>query len=504
MKKVIMVVLGGLGISDSENGNAVKQADMDCFDHLYSEYPKSLLRASGEYVGLPDNQFGNSEVGFLSIGAGKKIKQDVLICNENLGNPDIEDNILLNKCIEELEETGGRLHLAGLVSDGLVHSDIKYMMNLIGHLKNMGLKELYFHVITDGLDVEPNSAKEYIKDLEDVMKQVGLGVIADVCGRFYAMDRDNNWERTKVYSDLLLKGKAAKVPSYTKAIDACYKENITDDKLPPFILDEKGKLQENDKLIWLNFRADRSKQILNVLLDNNFKEYLAIIPKNFEVITVVETPGIGDCKSLIKYEDDIYPLGVYFSELGLSQARISESLKYSSVSYYFDGAKEVKLKGCDYFEIPSVDAEDVLKNPELSAREVTKQAIKCLDKDYDFILVNFANPDILAHTGDVEATVKGLEVVDDCLEEILESVNFNFYHMIVTSDHGNCEEMLSKEGETTNTHSLNPVPFILLDNKYDLKHKGDITQIAPTILKYMDIAIPKQMQGTKSLFIEED
>jgi len=499
-----MVILDGIGQNDSQYGNAVKQADMECFNQLYEEYPHASLYGHGEYIGLPDNQCGNSEIGHLIFGAGKKIKFDVTTCNEVIGNPEIEENEKLVTFLNEIKERNGKLHLMGMVSDGGVHSDIKYMKNMIGHLSKMGIvKKMYFHVITDGKDTDDHVSKEYINDLESVMKSVKYGVIADVCGRYYAMDRDNKWERIKVYTDMIFRGKAAKVRSYERAIDACYKEGLTDEFLPPFIVNEDGIISDNDGIIWLNFRSDRSKQLLTAMVNTEFDEYNVHVPNDLSVLSLMEVPGIDNLNHLIDTED-LYSLGYYFSELGLSQARISETEKYSAVTLDFNGGKLFKVKGCDNFLIPSPNVISYDVQPQMNIEEVLKQVIKCLEKDYDFILVNLANADLVAHSGNFEATKASLKIIDDCLERIIEAVDDNFYHLIVTSSHSHCEEMLDKEGKILKKHSLNPVPFIIRDKKVTLRHKGDITQIAPTILRYMDIAIPSSMEGTKHLFIEED
>ena len=503
MKKVIMVILDGFGISDSEYGNAIKQTDMATYNELFSEYPHAILQASGEYVGLPDDQFGNSEVGHLTIGAGRKIKQDITLCNEVLGSTLIEKNDIALDFINKIKERKGTLHLMGLVSDGGVHSDIKYMKNLIGHLKNMGVNKLYFHVITDGRDTSTTSAVSYIEDLENTFKEVGLGKIATICGRYYAMDRDNKWERTKVYADLLLKGKGATLRSYKAGINECYKRDITDEFLPPIILDQNSTIKEGDGVFWLNFRGDRARQILNVLKNPEFSEFKANVP-DIDVLTLVNVPNTVNLITLLPDQEEIYSLGCYLSDLGLKQARIAETEKYAHVTFFFNGGDKTKVKGADNFLIPSPKVKTYDLSPAMSVEEVTKQTIKCLEKDYEFILVNIANPDMLGHTGNLEATKEGLKVVDECLSKIIEAVDDNFYKLIVTADHGNCDEMLSSEGEIITTHSTNPVPFIIRDKHVNLKHKGDITQIAPTILKYMDIAIPQAMKETKTLFQEED
>ncbi len=493
MKKVIMLILDGFGINDSEYGNAVKQSTMDCYNDIFNEYPHAVLQASGEYVGLPDDQFGNSEVGHLTIGAGKKLKQDITLCNEVLGSTLIEHNEKMLSFIESVQEKNGALHLMGLVSDGGVHSDIKYMKNLMGHLKNIGVKKVYFHAITDGRDTSTKSSIGFLKDLDSTMKEIGIGSISTICGRYYAMDRDNKYERTKVYTNLLLKGEGVKIKNFEKAINTCYKREITDEFLVPILIDDKSLIKENDGLLWLNFRGDRARQILNALSDPNFDGYRIKQPANLSVLTLVDVPNTNGLEHLLENEQEVYSLGKYLSDLGLRQARIAETEKYAHVTFFFNGGGETKLKGCDNFLIPSPKVATYDMTPEMSVKEVTKQTIKCLEKDYDFILVNFANPDMLGHTGNLEAAIESLKTVDECLRDI-----------VITADHGNCDEMLSSDGEKLTTHSTNPVPFIIRDKHVNLKHKGDLTQIAPTILKYMDIAIPKEMKETRTLFNEED
>ena len=505
MKKVIMVILDGFGLNDLENGNAIKAANMETFNNLFKEYPHSVLQASGEYVGLPDDQFGNSEVGHLTIGAGRRIKQDLLKANELLGSPSIEQNDKLIELVEHTINNNSTLHLCGLVSDGRVHSDIKYMKNILGHLKNMGVKKVKFHAITDGRDTKVDSSIGYLTELENVMKSLNIGKISTVCGRYYAMDRDNKWERTKVYTDLLLKGVGIKIRTFKTGIEACYKKNLTDEFLPPLILDEDATIKNNDAFLWLNFRGDRSRQILTVLKNEDFQEYKVKKIDNLKILAITDVPGakLTNKEYLIENEE-IYSLGVYLSDLGLRQARIAETEKFAHVTYFFNGGGKVKLKGCDNFLIPSKKVKTYDLTPNMSALEVTEQVLKCLEKDYDFILVNFANPDMLGHTGVIDATINGLKTIDECLSKIVDAVDNNFYKLIITADHGNCDEMIRKDGSISTTHSIYPVPFILRDKHVSLKHKGDLTEIAPTILKYMDIAIPSEMKDTKTLFVEED
>lgn len=501
MKKVIMVILDGFGISNNDV-NVIK--DMDCFNQLYLDYPHSELKAGGESIGLPDDQYGDSKVGHLTIGAGKKVKQDITLCNEVLGSTLIEHNEKLIALINNTKIKGGALHLMGLVSDGGIHSDITYMKNFLHHLKEIGVDSVKFHAITDGRDNIDQNAKEFISDIQNTLKELKLGKVVTVCGRYYAMDKEENWDRTKVYTDLLLNGKGVSIKSIEKGIDACYARDLKDEFIVPIVLDEDATIKDNDSLIWLNFRSDRAVQLLSALTLEDFDSYRIKKLKNFDVVSILPIEGLKNIDYLIEGKEEIYSIGTYLSELGLKQARIAETESFMYATYYFNGAEKTKLKGCDNFLIDSIDCESYEKYPEMRAREITKQTIKCIEKDYDFIVADFANPDLLGHTGNIEACKIGLEVIDECLKKIVEAVDDNFYKLIITSDHGNIEEMLDKDGEANMEHSMNPVPFIIRDKHVNLRHKGDITQIAPTILKYMDIAIPKQMKGTRTLFNEED
>lgn len=504
MKKVIMIILDGFGINSKEYGNAIKQAYMPTLHDLFNNYSVATLEASGEAVGLPDNQFGNSEVGHMTIGAGIKIKQDIIRCNEIMLGTTIEENEEYKNLVNHVNEFNSDLHLIGLVSDGGVHSDIKYIKNLLPHLKKSGINKIFFHAITDGRDTSIDSSISYLDDLENALKEQKLGHISTVCGRYYAMDRDNKWDRTKVYTDMLINGKGVMIKNYVSAIKACYKRDITDEFLPPIVLDETSMIKENDAILWLNFRSDRARQLLETLIDPNFSEYRIKKFNNLFVCSLTNVTDVDVKHYILEKNNKLYSIGEYFSDLGLSQARIAETEKYAHVTYFFNGASKVKLKKCSNFLIPSPKVKTYDETPAMSVLSVTDQVIKCLEKDFSFILVNIANPDMLGHTGNLEATKEGLEIVDDCLKQIIDAVDDNFYKLIVTADHGNCDEMLDENGNVLTTHSMNPVPFVIRDKYVKLKHKGNITQIAPTILNYMDIAIPKSMQDTKSLFVDDE
>ena len=504
MKKMILLILDGFGYREEVHGNAIIDANMETFKMLWNKYPHSILEASGSYVGLPDTQFGNSEVCHTAIGVGKKIKQDITIVNDAVNDGSIIENEELLKLIEHVKVNESILHLMGLLSDGGVHSDINYMKKLIPLLKEKGVNKIIFHAITDGRDTDASCALKYIKEMIEVLNENNLGHIGTVCGRFYAMDRDNKWERTRVYSDMLINGKGLKILDPEIAIKNCYNRGLTDEFLPPLILNPEFKINEHDGLLWLNFRADRGRQILKSLTDLSFSEYPIGHVNNLKVVSLYEVPEV-DAPTIFKKDlNDVYSIGRYFSDLKMTQARVAETEKYAHVTYFFNGGIADKLKYCDNYKIESPKVATYDMKPEMSLEGVTKQVIKCMEKDYDFILVNFANPDMVGHTGKFDAAVSALKYVDNALKQICEAAEENFYELIITSDHGNIDTMYDENNIPITTHTMSPVPFIFCDENVKLKENGDITMIAPTILKYMDIKIPEEMSKTPLLFVRED
>ena len=504
MKKILMIILDGFGYREEEKGNAIKMANMEYFKSLWEEYPHSLLEASGEAVGLPEGQFGNSEVCHQVIGLGRKIKQRIAIINEEIDTGKINDNNAFNEMINHINMYDSTLHLMGLTSDGGVHSHINYMFKFIKILKEKNIKRVVFHAITDGRDTYQKASKKYLDSVDSLLKEENIGYIGTICGRYYAMDRDNKWDRTYKYYDMIVNGNGYKVNDYAKAIDLCYKKDITDEFLPPLIVHDDFTIKENDCLLWLNFRTDRSRQILNALSDPEFVDFRTKKVDNFKVFNMFAQENVPYAKNLFKMsEEELYPIGKYFSELKLTQARIAETEKYSHVTYFFNSELSNQFEGTDNYLVPSPKVATYDMKPVMSAREVTVKVKEALDKDYDFILVNYANPDMLGHTGNMEATVESLKYLDYFLKDVISCAEENFYKVFILSDHGNCDEMLSDNGEVITTHSLSKVPFIITDKSLKLRENGDLTMVAPTLLKYMDIAIPKDMEGTKNLIIEE-
>lgn len=505
MKKILMIILDGFGIRDDVHGNAIKNAHMEYFDSLWSDYPHSLLEASGEAVGLPAGQFGNSEVCHETIGLGKKIKQKITIINEDVTSKNIIENTKFNEMIEYIKNNNSTLHLMGLLSDGGVHSHIDYMLKLIPILKEQGIKRVVFHAITDGRDTGIKESINYLDKLDKILKENEIGCIGSICGRYYAMDRDNKWDRTKKYYDLVVNGIGFNIIHYDTAIKNCYIKGATDEFLPPMLVNGKNLLKEKDGLLWLNFRPDRAKQILNALNNPNFNDFPHKKFLEFKSWMMFKQEDVQNVKHLYELDSEsLYPIGEYLSDLKFTQARIAETEKYNHVTYFFNAEKSKKFPGCSNFLIPSPKVATYDMTPLMSAVDVSKQVKKCLESDYDFILVNYANPDMLGHTGNLQATMEGLQGLDQLLKTVVECATDNFYKVVIVADHGNCDEMLDENNNMITTHSVFPVPFIILDKHLILKEKGDLTNVAPTILNYMDIAIPKEMKDSKSLIIEDN
>ena len=498
MKKILTIILDGFGHREEEEGNAIKAARMKNYESLWNEYPHALLAASEEPIGLREGQFGNSEIGHTIIGAGRIVKQSESLVDELFEN--LDDNLTFQMLIDYTRSNPDKaVHLMGLCSDGLVHSDINHFIKLYNRLADNGVRNIYFHLITDGKDTPNGSGIEYVEKINDLITEREVGSIATICGRYYAMDRDKNWNRTKRYYDLVTNGQGYRFKDPIQPMEISYKEDIKDEEIKPIIIDSKGLIKDEDSLIWINYRMDRGKQILEPFADNNFDEFQTIKYNNLNIYTFFPVDKEIKTNSFLPTNQVENPLGIYLSNLGLTQARIAEAQKYSHVTYFFDGSFNGKIDKCDKFLIPSNDSKTFIQKPEMSAVEVTKKTIDCMQKDYDFILVNFANPDIIGHTGDWNATVKACITVDICLGKLMEVADDNFYKIIVVGDHGNAEIMYDEDKKVVSSHTLSKVPFIIVDKKVKLADEGSLINVAPTILDYMDIAIPKEMNESSSL-----
>lgn len=499
MKKILTIILDGFGIRDEEKGNAIKQAHMNNFNELWSKYPHALLGASEEAVGLAPGQAGNSEVGHMTIGAGRLLKQNEVLVNDFLLSPDMENKNVI-KLIENKEKD---IHIMGLCSDGNIHAGVDDFVNVYKFLVNNGFRKIHFHLITDGRDTGVHDAMKYINIIKDVIKQYGVGDITSICGRFYAMDRDENWDRTKAYYDLVTLGKGLSSINIEKSIEGSYEKGITDEFIKPIIC-SKNTIKNGDVIMWMNYRADRAKQILSAFANwSSFEGFSVSNMKDTLIFSFLPVDKKIKTYNLIEPTTVKNSLGLYLSELDFTQARIAESEKFPHVTYFFDGGVDGKIKGCDKYHIPSPSVATYDLKPEMSCIEVTKRVVLSMKNDYDFILVNFANPDMVGHTGVMEAAVNACSAVDICLGKILEKAEENFYKVIILADHGNADTMINEDGSVCTTHTTSKVPFIICDDKVKIKKEGTLVNVAPTILDYMDIAIPKEMEGTESLIIKD-
>lgn len=494
MKKIVMLILDGAGLREEEAGNALKTANMQNFNYLLREYPNLELEASEEHVGLTKGQFGNSEVGHMSIGAGRLVKQNETLVDEFLKDKYI-DNEIMNSIFYDNTKT---IHLMGLASDGNVHAGIDDFINMYRILVKKGFKSINFHLITDGRDTGIHSSTKYVEMIEEEINKYKTGKISTICGRYYAMDRDENYDRTKKYYNLIAKGRGITFIDSKRALEAQHQKEITDEFIKPLVFNQGDLIKNEDVVIWMNYRADRSKQILNPLVNENFDKFAT-----FDVFPDVYTFFPIDkkivTKNFLELPNVKNPLGLYLADLGITQARIAESEKFAHVTYFFDGGYDGSIENCEKIHVPSPKVETYDLKPEMSIIGVTKEVEKMMEQETDFILVNFANLDMVGHTGNFEATVKACMAVDLCLGKIYELTQNNFYTLVVLADHGNAEDMLFENGEIKTTHTTSKVPFIVTDKKLELKDKGSLSNVAPTILTYMEVAIPKEMIETETL-----
>ncbi len=498
MKKILTIILDGFGYREEEKGNAILAAHMKTFTELWNKYPHALLEASEEAVGLSKGQAGNSEVGHMTIGAGRLLKQSEMLVNDFLKEPDMENA----NVIKLLENKDKDVHIMGLCSDGNIHAGVDDFLSMYKFLIDNGFTKIHFHLITDGRDTGVHDAMKYINMIKNIIIEYGVGDVVSICGRYYAMDRDENWDRTKAYYDLVVGGKGLSSINIEKSINSSYEKGITDEFIKPIIC-SKNTIKNGDIIMWMNYRADRAKQILSSIVNwSTFEGFSTENMKDTLVFSFLPVDKKIKTYNLIEPVVVKNSLGLYLSELDFTQARIAESEKFPHVTYFFDGGVDGKIKGCDKFHIPSPSVATYDLKPEMSCVEVTKRVILSMNNDYDFILVNFANPDMVGHTGNMDAATKACMAVDMCLNKIMEKAEDNFYKVVILADHGNADIMINDDGSICTTHTTSVIPFILCDEKVKLQKTGSLVNVAPTILDYMDIAIPKEMEGTESLIVE--
>jgi len=506
---ILLLVMDGYGINHRREGNAIALARKPNLDRLFANYPHSVLGASGLDVGLPEGQMGNSEVGHLNFGAGRIVYQEITRIDKAIKDGSFFENKVLLEAINKTKEKNASLHLLGLVSDGGVHSSLNHLYALLRLAKGKGVEKVYLHAFMDGRDTSPFAGKDYIKELLGKFKEYGVGSLSTIVGRYYAMDRDKRWERIeKAYRAMVFgKGKLSSEP--VKAVKESYREEITDEFIKPIVVSEDNnplsdRIKDGDYAIFFNFRADRARQLSYVLSEKDFKEFDKGNKLSIHLVTMTQYD------EKLKTPVAFLPvrlkniLGEVLSRRGLKQLRIAETEKYAHVTLFFNGGEETPFEGEDRILVHSPKVPTYDLKPEMSAYEVTEKVIQEIEaRKYDFILLNYANPDMVGHTGILEAAIKAIQAVDSCVGKVVDAVQKVGGTALVTADHGNAEMMVDyNTGEPFTAHTTDLVPFILvMDNfKGKLKEKGILADVAPTILYLMGIPKPAEMDG-ESLII---
>lgn len=510
-KPVVLMVLDGYGLNEKTEGNAIAMANTPVMDKLMAEYPFVKGNASGLAVGLPDGQMGNSEVGHMNIGAGRIIYQDLTRITKDIEDGTFFENKVLLQAIENCKKNNSDLHLWGLLSDGGVHSHNSHLYGLLEMAKKNGLENVYVHAFLDGRDTPPASGKDYVQQLEDKMKEIGVGKIASLSGRYYAMDRDNNWDRVKLAYDSLATGEGVKATDAVKAVEDSYANDKTDEfVLPTVITDENGQplslVKDGDSVIFFNFRPDRAREITRAFCDDKFTGF----ERDFLKLTYVCFKDYDETipNKLVAFEKEEIKntFGEFLAAHGKKQLRLAETEKYAHVTFFFNGG--VEDPNVDEFRLLVNSPKDVATydlKPEMSAPEVGMDLVEAIKSDkYDVIVINFANPDMVGHTGVIPAAVKAVERVDSLVGDAVQAVKDVDGVLFICADHGNAEKMIDYEtGAPHTAHTTNPVPFILVnaDPSWKLREGGCLADIAPTLIEVMGMEQPKEMTG-KSLIIK--
>ena len=501
------MILDGFGLNENPVGNAVAAAKKPNYDQMVKEWPFVPGNASGLFVGLPDGQMGNSEVGHLNIGAGRIVYQDLTKITKSIQDGDFFENPALLDAVKNCKENGSALHLMGLLSDGGVHSHIEHVYGLLELAKRNGLDKVYVHGFMDGRDTPPSSGIEYVKELEAKMKELGVGEIATLSGRYYAMDRDNRWDREEKAYSALVYGEGHTADSAVEAMQKSYDEGVTDEFVFPTVIQKNGqpvaKIQAQDSIIFYNFRPDRARQLTRAFCDDGFTGFQRDrLPVFFVCFTDYDATIPN--KEVAFHKEVLHNiLGEYLAKNGKTQLRLAETEKYAHVTFFFNGGVEVPNENEDRILVPSPKVATYDLKPEMSANEVCDKLVEAIDSHkYDLIVVNFANPDMVGHTGIMEAAVKAIETVDACLGRTLEAIKRNDAQMFLCADHGNAEQLIDYEtGEPFTAHTTNPVPFVLVNYKpgVTLREGGKLADIAPTLLEMMGMDKPAEMTGESLL-----
>ncbi len=503
--KTVLMILDGWGLGQNYNADAIQHANTPFYHSLLSQYPHSKLIASGEAVGLPEGQMGNSEVGHLTIGSGRIIYQELVKINKAVKERTINENRVLLQAFEYAKQNNKNVHFIGLLSDGGVHSHINHLKGLCSMAAELAIDNVFIHAFLDGRDTDPKSGIQYLSDLESYLKNT-TGKVASIIGRFYAMDRDNRWERVKLAYDLLINAQGNRTNNYQSVLKESYENGVTDEFIKPIIcLDENNQayptIQEGDVVICFNFRTDRAREITIALTQKDIHEYnLAKLNLHYVTFTNYDD-SFQNVKVVFEKDNLVNTIGEVISENNKKQIRIAETEKYPHVTFFFSGGREKPFEGEQRIMIPSPKVATYDLQPEMSANGIKEAIIKELNKqESDFVCLNFANPDMVGHTGVFEAVVKAVETVDQCTKEVVECGIKNGYSFVIIADHGNADFMINQDGSVNTAHSTNLVPCIIINKDIKAINDGGLADIAPTILELMNLPQPIEMNG-KSLII---
>ena len=504
-KLTMLMILDGFGINERKEGNAVKLANTPNIDKLMKTCPVTEIHTSGLDVGLPDGQMGNSEVGHTNISAGRIVYQELTRITKSIEDGDFFSIPELVGAIENCKKNNTKLHILGLLSDGGVHSHMRHLFALLELAKRKDFEDVYIHCFLDGRDTPPASAENYILKLEEVIKEKGVGKIASISGRFYSMDRDKRWNRIQKAYNAMVNGEGIKAASSISAIEASYQKEVFDEFVEPTVIcngeEPIATISEKDSVIFFNFRPDRAREITRTLVDNDFNEFETKKLDLYYVCFTQYDETMPNVKIAFKPTKLVNTYGEYVSKHGLKQLRIAETEKYAHVTFFFNGGEEKQYEGEDRILVPSPKVETYDMQPEMSANEVTDKVVDAINsKKYDTIILNYANPDMVGHTGSLEAAIKAVETIDNCVGRVIEAVNAQEGILLITADHGNSEQMIDyKTGEPHTAHTTNPVPLILV-GKDDVKLKsGKLADLAPTMLDLMNLSKPEEMTGESLL-----
>lgn len=511
-KPVVLMVLDGYGLNDRTEGNAIAMANTPVMDKLMKECPFQKGYASGLAVGLPDGQMGNSEVGHMNIGAGRIIYQDLTRITKDIEDGTFFKNEELLEAMENCKKNDSDLHLFGLLSDGGVHSHLSHVYGLLEMAKQQGVSKVYVHAFLDGRDTPPASAKGFVETLENKMAEIGVGKVASLSGRYYAMDRDNNWDRVEKAYDSLVTGDGIKAESATQALQESYDNGKTDEFVEPTVICKDGQplslVKADDSVIFFNFRPDRAREMTRAFCDDKFTGFerkTGFIPLTFVCFKDYDE-SIPNKKVAFKKEHIKNTFGEFLANHGKKQLRLAETEKYAHVTFFFNGGVEEPNKGEDRILVKSPKVPTYDMQPEMSAPEVCEKLVEAIKSDkYDVIIINFANPDMVGHTGVEAAAIKAVETVDACVGKAVEAIKEVDGQLFICADHGNAEQLVNYEtGEPWTAHTTNPVPFILVnaDPKYTLRENGCLADIVPTLIQLMGMEQPKEMTG-ESLLVEK-